>query len=251
MSIYDHLLSFCHQNRAGFFVLLDPDDHPPEILAQKARLCQEAGVDALLIGGSRIVNHDFQTAVVAVKGSCDLPLIIFPGESTQLSPDADALLFLTLISGRNPHYLIEEQVQAAPFIKQYGLETIPTGYMLIASGKATTVERVSDTQPLPRDNPSWAAAHALAGQYLGLKMIYLEAGSGADQPVPDEMIAEVRRTIDLPLIVGGGLRSPETAAAKVRAGADFIVVGTALEEGAAGGVLQAFVRTVREAKARR
>jgi phosphoglycerol geranylgeranyltransferase len=247
MTIYDRLLALRRQNRAGFFVLLDPDDHPPEILAQKARLCWEAGVDALLIGGSRMVNHDFQAAVAAVKGSCDLPLIIFPGESTQLSPGADALLFLTLISGRNPRWLIEEQVQAAPAIKLLGLETIPTGYMLIASGKATTVERVSGTQPLPRDNPALAAAHALAGQYLGLKMIYLEAGSGADQSVPDEMITSVRQAVDLPLIVGGGIRSPETAAAKVRAGVDFIVVGTALEEGVVGEVFREFAEAVHEA----
>jgi phosphoglycerol geranylgeranyltransferase len=250
MTVYEHLFAIRTQNRAGFFVLLDPDDHPPEVLAQKARLCCEAGIDALLIGGSRMLNHDFQAAVAAVKASCDLPLIIFPGGSTQLAPEADALLFLTLISGRNPRYLIEEQVQAAPHIKQYGLETIPTGYMLIASGKATAVERVSGTQPLPRDNPSLAAAHALAGQYLGLKMIYLEAGSGADQPFPDEMIAEVRQTIDLPLIVGGGIRSPETAAAKVRAGADFIVVGTALEYNAVSEIFREFADAVREAVTR-
>jgi phosphoglycerol geranylgeranyltransferase len=247
VTIYDRLLALRRNKRAGFFVLLDPDDHPPEILAQKARMCQEAGVDALLIGGSRMVHHDFQAAVAAVKSSCDLPLIIFPGESTQLSPDADALLFLTLISGRNPRWLIEEQVQAAPAIKRLGLETIPTGYMLIASGKTTTVERVSGTQPLPRDNPALAANHALAGQYLGLKMIYLEAGSGADQPVPDEMISQVRQAIDLPLIVGGGIRSPKTAADKVKAGADFVVVGTALERNAEGDVFREFAEAVHEA----
>jgi putative glycerol-1-phosphate prenyltransferase len=251
MTIYDQLLSIRREKGAGFFVLLDPDDHAPEVLAAKACLCRDAGVDALLIGGSRMVNHDFKEAVTAVKSACDLPLIIFPGGHTQLSPDADALLFLSLISGRNPRWLIEEHVQAAPLIHSYELETISTGYMLIASGKTTAVEEVSGTQPLPRDNPGLAADHALAGQYLGLKMIYLEAGSGADAPVPDEIVAAVRRTVHLPLIVGGGIRSPEIAAAKVRAGADFIAVGTALETEAGEEILRQYVKTVHEIGKRR
>jgi phosphoglycerol geranylgeranyltransferase len=194
-----------------------------------------------------MVNHDFAAAVAAIKKASRLPLIIFPGESTQLSPDADALLFLSLISGRNPRWLIEEHVQAAPAIKQMGLETIPTGYLLISSGTATAVERVSGTPPLPRENPDLAAAHALAGQYLGLKLIYLEAGSGARQSVPDELISRVRRNIDLPIIVGGGIRAPEEAAEKVKAGADFIVIGTAFDGGAPPEMMEPFSTAIRKA----
>jgi len=251
MSIYPNLLTLLDHHGAGFFVLLDPDDAPADALAQRAALCEKAGVDALLVGGSMMVNHDFAAAVAAVKKACRLPLIIFPGGSTQLAPDADALLFLSLISGRNPRYLIEEQVQAAPAIRQLAIETIPTGYMLISSGTATAVEQVSGTQPLPRDNPDLAAAHALAGQYLGLKMIYLEAGSGAKQSVPADVITRVRQWIDLPLIVGGGIRSPEEAAEKVKAGADFIVIGTAFDGGAPPEMMEPFSAAIRRAARKR
>ena len=229
MSIYQKLLTLRDARGAGFFVLLDPDDASADALAQRAALCEKAGVDALLVGGSRMINHDFAAAVSAIRKACRLPLIIFPGGSTQLAPDADALLFLSLISGRNPRWLIEEQVQAAPAIRQLGLETIPTGYMLISSGAATAVEQVSGTQPLPRDNPDLAAAHALAGQYLGLKMIYLEAGSGAPSTVPCEMIQSVKAYVDIPLIVGGGIRDAETARKILDAGADIIVTGNLLQ----------------------
>ena len=247
MSIYQHLLTLLEANGAGFFVLLDPDDAPAAALAARAALCEKAGVDALLVGGSRMDNHDFAAAVAAIRKACRLPLIIFPGGSTQLAPDADALLFLSLISGRNARWLIEEQVKAAPAIRQMGIETIPTGYLLISSGSTTAVEQVSGTQPLPRDNPDLAAAHALAGQYLGLKMLYLEAGSGAKQSVPAELIARVRQWTDLPLIVGGGIRSPEEAAEKVQAGADFIVIGTAFDGGAPPETMEQFAAAIRRA----
>ncbi len=244
MTIYQRLLEIIRSQGAGFLVLLDPDNEPPPALGEKARRCQEAGVDALLIGGSTNIHNGFQAAVEAIKGRCDLPLIIFPGSAQQLSAQADALLLLSLISGRNPRWLIEEHVQAAPVIKRYGLETIPTGYLLVSSGTSTEVERVSGTQPLPRNDAQLAAAHALAGQYLGMKLIYLEAGSGASESVPDELIAAVRREVDLPLIVGGGLRAPEEAAAKVAAGADFVVVGTALEVSAGQMNLKSFCEAI-------
>jgi len=246
MSVYDWLLQL-RRRGAGFFVLLDPDDHPPAELGRRARQCREAGVDALLVGGSLILQDGFHEAVAAVKEACDLPLILFPGSPGQLSPQADALLFLSLISGRNAQHLIGDQVAAAPAVRKLGLEAIPTGYMLVASGTVTAVEFISGTRPLPRDKPELAAAHALAGQYLGLKLLYLEAGSGAREPVPEEMVAAVRRWVDLPLIVGGGLRTPQAAAARVAAGADFIVVGTALGEGDNPEAFRRFAEAVHEA----
>lgn len=229
MSTYQTLLDILEKRGAGFFVLLDPDSAEPEELAEKAALCQEAGTDALLIGGSLMLRDEFTEVVSAVKRNCSIPVIIFPGGPGQLSRDADAVLFLSLISGRNPQHLIGDHVIAAPSVKRLGLEAIPTGYMLISSNAPTAVEFMSDTRPLPRDKPGLAAAHALAGQYLGLKLIYLEAGSGAKTSVPEDLITAVDRWIDLLLIVGGGIRSPEEAAAKVKAGADFVVVGNAFE----------------------
>lgn len=246
MSIYERLLQILREQGAGFLVLLDPDDESPQMLAQRAARCQESGVDALLIGGSLIVNDGFHDAVSAVKKSCGLPLIIFPGSPGQLSAQADAILFLTLISGRNPQHLIGDQVIAAPAVRRLGLEAIPTGYMLISSRSPTAVEFMSDTKPLPRDKPDLAAAHALAGQYLGLKLLYLEAGSGARESVPEALISRVRQWVDVPIIVGGGIRRPEDAGAKIKAGADFVVVGTALESAAQEGWIRDFCEAVKK-----
>lgn len=247
MNVYQKLLDVRERKGAGFLVLLDPDSEAPRDLARKAALCEEAGTDALLIGGSLITSDGFSEAVSAVKKGRRLPIIIFPGSPGQLSAEADALLFLSLISGRNPQHLIGDHVIAAPGVRRLGLETIPTGYMLISSGAPTAVEFMSDTRPLPRDKPDLAAAHALAGQYLGLKAIYLEAGSGARESVPEELIARVRQWVDLPLIVGGGIRSPEEAAEKVKAGADFVVVGNAFEGEAEGAIIRRFCQEVRVA----
>jgi putative glycerol-1-phosphate prenyltransferase len=230
MTVYQRLLDIRKSKGAGFFVLIDPDSDPTNELTGKARRCDDADVDAIFIGGSLMLRDDFSEAVATIKKETSLPLIIFPGNPGQLSPEADAVLFLSLISGRNPQHLIGDHIVAAPSVKKMGLEAIPTGYILVSSNIPTTVEFMSDTKPLPRNKPGLAAATALAGQYLGMKLIYLEAGSGASESVPDEMIQTVCRWIDLPLIVGGGIRKPEEAAQKVKAGADFIVVGTALEE---------------------
>lgn len=246
MTVYEKLLDLRNSQGAGFFVLIDPDSAPPKLLAKKAVQCQEAGTDALLIGGSLMLRDGFSEVVSAVKRACSLPVIIFPGGPGQLSAEADALLFLSLISGRNPQHLIGDQVIAAPAVRRLGLEVIPTGYMLISSSTPTAVEFMSDTRPLPRDKPGLAAAHALAGQYLGLKLIYLEAGSGAKESVPEELIAGVREWLDLPLIVGGGIRTPEEAAAKVAAGADFVVVGNALEGGETSEGIRQFCQAVKK-----
>jgi phosphoglycerol geranylgeranyltransferase len=158
-----------------------------------------------------------------------VPVIIFPGSYTQVTPEADAILFTSLISGRNPQYLIDEQVKGAPFIKRAGLETIPTGYMLVESGPLTSVQFISGSLPIPRNKADIACAHALAAQYLGMKLVYLEAGSGAEQAVPVEMVSAVADTVDIPLMVGGGLHSPEDCSSRIEAGAGFIVMGTRLE----------------------
>ena len=161
-----------------------------------------------------------------------------------LTPHADAILYISLISGRNPNYLIGEQVKAAPWIQRHGLTPIPTGYMLIEGGNRTAVEFMSGTIPIPRDKPDIAGPHALAAQYLGMQMVYLEAGSGATYPVPNEMIATVKAQISIPLIVGGGIRTPKIAAKKVAAGADFVVTGNVLEENGSFELMKEFADAV-------
>jgi phosphoglycerol geranylgeranyltransferase len=229
MPLLEHLLKIRDEKGAGFLLLLDPDRISRDRMTAVAEAAADYGVDAILAGGSFMACEDFDSRVAELKRATTLPVILFPGNAQQLSRHADGLLFLSLISGRNPTYLIEEQVRGAPIIKAYGLEAIPTGYLLIESGAITSVQYVSGTVPIPRDKNDIAMAHALAAQLLGMRMVYLEAGSGAVSPVPEEMIAAVADYCGLPVIVGGGIRRPEQAAARVRAGASFIVVGTGME----------------------
>jgi phosphoglycerol geranylgeranyltransferase len=228
-----------------YWVLLDPDDFLPAEGADIAFRAQQAGVDALLIGGSLIHTNHFDAFVSAVKHKVSIPVILFPGDATQLSPHADAVLFLSLISGRNPVNLIGEHVKAAPIIKEYGIEPISTGYMLVESGAVTSVEFMSNTRPLPRNKPMIAAAHALAAQYIGMKMLYLEAGSGAPETVPDEMITMVRASVNIPIIVGGGITDAATAVAKLVAGADIIVTGNLLRKKEGLETMQKIARAVK------
>ncbi|MDR2577852.1 MAG: geranylgeranylglyceryl/heptaprenylglyceryl phosphate synthase [Chitinispirillales bacterium] len=218
------------ENRRAHWVLLDPDDFTIDKAVETARVSQDSGVGALLVGGSLLHTNQIDTFVKSLREAVTIPVILFPGDATQLSRHASALLYLSLISGRNPVNLIGEHVKAAPIIRQYGLEPIPTGYMLVESGAVTSVEFMSGTRPLPRSKPSIAAAHALAAQYLGMDMIYLEAGSGASLTVPPEMIAAVRACVDIPIIVGGGIRDREAAVEKLKAGADIIVTGNLLQK---------------------
>ncbi|MBN2001081.1 phosphoglycerol geranylgeranyltransferase, partial [candidate division KSB1 bacterium] len=171
-------------------------------------------------------------------------VIIFPGSTKQISPYADAILFLSLISGRNPNVLIGEQVVAAPIIKSIGLEAIGTAYMFIESGNVTSAQFVSDTRPIPREKPDIAIAHALAAEYLGMKIIYLEAGSGAKYSVPEELVAAVKKYVSVPLIVGGGIRTPDEARKKVLAGAHFVVTGNVLEKNRDPGLIKAFADAI-------
>lgn len=228
--VYEYLSDVITCKGAAWMVLIDPDKLKDERLTCFIDLCSKAGVDGLLIGGSLITNGDLADTLRLVKSVTSLPSVLFPGSVSQVIPDADAILYLSLVSGRNAEHLIGKHVLAAPLIKKYGIETIPTAYMLIESGTKTTVEYISGSSPLPRNKPEIAAATALASQYLGMKMIYLEAGSGAQLTVPDEMVRAVSGAVDIPVIVGGGIRSAENAASKVQNGAKVIVTGNFFED---------------------
>ncbi len=237
MTIYEHLLQVRERRGAGLMVLLDPDRHDIDVIERRALEAQKSGCDGFLIWSSLLTTDNFDEVVQRVKGTVDVPVILFPGGVQQLSAHADALLFLSLISGRNPQHLIGDHVQAAPIIRKMGLEVIPTGYILVESGAVSTVQYISDTRPIPRDKLDIAESHALAGEYLGLKLVYLEGGSGARLSVPEEMIRSVRATISVPLVVGGGIRTPEEAHKKIEAGADWVVVGNVLEKQSPGSSL--------------
>ena len=229
--ILDLLLSARREGRKLLAVLIDPDFGTDE--ARLERTVQNACMakaDLIFVGGSLLTTSLFDRCVEKVRSISDRPVVLFPGSPAQLSRHADAVLFLSLISGRNPELLIGHHVTAAPTIKALGIEAIPTGYMLIDGGKQTTVSYVSQTVPIPHDKPGIAAATALAGELLGLRTIYMDTGSGADRSVSAEMIAKVRATVDLPIIIGGGIREVKNARSICEAGADVVVIGTALEE---------------------
>jgi putative glycerol-1-phosphate prenyltransferase len=229
MTTYERLTKVRQQRGAGYFILLDPDKINQDLLPSFVRDATEAGVDAFLVGGSLLLRNDLDKQIQAIKGNTNAPVVIFPGGLMQVSGFADAILFLMLISGRNPEYLIGNQVLAAPIVRQSGLEAISTGYMLIEAGNTTSAEFMSSTKPIPRDKPDIALAHALAAEIIGMKLVYLDAGSGAQISVPEEMIQAITRHCSLPVIVGGGIRTPEEARRKVEAGASFIVTGTVTE----------------------
>ena len=241
--VLNHFYETLKKHNAGYLVLIDPEQCEVEKCAKLAREVEHSGADAILLGGSFLTN-DLDPIAKTLKQETRLPIVLFPGDSMHLTPYADAILYTSLISGRNPNYLIGEQVKAAPWIQRYALKPIPTAYMLIEGGSRTAVEFMSGTIPIPRDKPDIAGPHALAAEYLGMQMVYLEAGSGAAHPVPDEMIATVKNQITIPLIVGGGIRTPKIAAEKVAAGADFIVTGNILEENGSFELMQDFADAV-------
>ncbi len=218
-----------HRDNCGFFWLIDPTRVMPEMVDPRWERAREAGVDAILIGTSMGFSPAAEATIKNIRAHTDLPMILFPGSAMQVNRFVDAILFLSLVSGRNPRYLIGEQVDGAPMIKAYGIEPIPTAYILIESGATTAVQYVSQTLPIPADKPDIAKVHALAAEYMGMKFVYLEAGSGAPRPVPPEMVRQVKTYISIPLIVGGGLATPRQVADAAAAGADYIVVGSALE----------------------
>lgn len=230
MQLYSNLLTARANGEKHLAILIDPGKLAPRRLERTVELAAECGVHYFFIGGSLVVNDMLDSVLGGIRERCSIPLVLFPGNSFQLSYRADALLFLSLISGRNPELLIGQHVISAPFLKMSPLEIISTGYMLIDGGVQTAVQYMSNTYPIPANKSDIAVCTALAGELLGLKMIYLEAGSGAKNPVPQPMIEAVRAAISVPLIVGGGIRTGEQAAAACRAGADVLVVGNAVEE---------------------
>jgi putative glycerol-1-phosphate prenyltransferase len=248
MTTFERLLSVRKQRGAGYLILIDPDKIQDDRLPAFVRNATEAGVDGFLIGGSLVMTSEFEKHITAIKRNTTLPVVIFPGSLSQVSPAADAILFLVLISGRNPEHLIGNQVLAAPIIKRFGLEAISTGYMLIGTGTMTSAEFISNTKPIPQHKPDIALAHALAAETIGMKCLYLDAGSGADHPVSDEMIMTITRHCSLPIIVGGGIRKPEDARRKAEAGAAFVVTGTILEEQGHSDIIRQFAEAVHSAK---
>tara|TARA_Y100001970_G_scaffold257322_1_gene335892 strand:+ start:1120 stop:1854 length:735 start_codon:yes stop_codon:yes gene_type:complete len=229
MSVLSKLTNCVKNNGAGFIILIDPDkknDNKIEDIVNTAN----SYADAIFVGGSIMMDKLYHQRVRRIKSISKIPVILFPGGVNQLNDHYDAMLFMSLISGRNPHYLIGEQVIAAPIIKDYGIETIPTGYLLIDGGSHTTVELVSGTRPLSPARPDVIVSHALAAQYLGMSLLYLEAGSGAKDIIPEFLIKKVASEIDIGLIVGGGIRTPKDAKNIIESGASFVVIGSVLED---------------------
>ena len=218
------------QNRKKFAILLDPDEENLQNLDRILELANLQLVDYILVGGSLLTKDHLESCIRQVKKTVEIPVILFPGNLMQISDQADAILFMSLISGRNPEYLIGQQVKAAPMVKWAGLEVLPTGYILIDGGVATSVQYISHTMPIPAAKPELAACTALAGEMLGQQCIYLDTGSGAEHTVSEDMIREVRRVVTAPLFVGGGIKRPEQAFSMARAGADVLVVGNAIEK---------------------
>ena len=217
-------------NQKLLAILLDPDKIVLENVDHLVSEINRSPATHIFIGGSHVENNILDELILKIKQNCNLPVILFPGNPSQISDKADAILFLSLISGRNPDYLIGHQVKAAPILKQTNLEIISTGYMLIESGSETAVERISKTKPLERNNLELVLATAQAGEMLGNKLLYLEAGSGAKHSVPIEMIQLISKNINIPLIVGGGIIDLQGIQNAYDSGADLVVIGTAFEK---------------------
>jgi putative glycerol-1-phosphate prenyltransferase len=227
-AIYSEILEKKKKGEKQLSVLIDPDKcslNHLKLLSEK-----QSAVDFFLVGGSLITDGDFSKTVSLIKKHIQKPLVIFTGNNQQISAEADAILFLSLISGRNAELLIGQHVSAAPIIQKTKLEIISTGYMLIESGQLTTAVYMSASLPIPRNKKEIACATALAGEYLGMKLIYMDAGSGANFTVPADMIKAVKKTIKVPLIIGGGIKNAETAYETYKAGADIIVIGNRAED---------------------
>lgn len=231
MSVLKTLRDRCRQGKKSIAILVDPDKaEDPSKLHQLINLASENCIDFFFVGGSLITTSNLASVVKLIKENVTIPVVLFPGNNMQIDASADAILFLSLISGRNPELLIGQHVVAAPIIKNTKLEVIPTGYLLINSGRTTSVAYISNTTPIPDDKYSLAACTAMAGEMLGLQFIYLDAGSGADKEISAKMIATVRKSISVPLIVGGGINTRQKALNALEAGADMIVMGNSLEK---------------------
>lgn len=231
--VYPILTSRQATGEKSFAVLIDPDKVSLSRLDVLIRQSVDAGVDFFFMGGSLVLTDNLDESILHIKKSCKIPVVLFPGNPSQLSRHADALLYLSLISGRNADLLIGQHVISAPAVKQSGLEVISTGYMVVDGGAPTTVSYISNAAPIPADKEDIALCTAMAGEMLGKKVIYMDAGSGAKVPITESMIQKVAENIEIPLIVGGGIKEPEKAYLNVKAGADVVVVGNAIEKEAA------------------
>lgn len=234
-------------NEPQFWLLIDPDKWNDKLLQQVAKTANSAGVDTILVGTSILISGNVSETVKTIKAYYNGPVILFPGAGAQLCPDVDGLLYLVLLSSRNPRWLIDEQVLSAPFVYRHKLKVIPTGYILIDPGKLTAVHFFSGTPPIPSEKPEIAVAHALAGQYMGMKLIFLEGGSGAKKPVPVEIIKAVKKAVDVPIAVGGGICSAEMSN-KIAKYADIIVVGNFFENPKNMTLLPKFSEVIKNAR---
>ena len=228
--LYQQLKDKKSKGLKSFAVLIDPDKVDEEKIDQLTSLAVDARVDYLLVGGSLVISNHLDKVVQRIAKNCSIPTILFPGSPSQISTHADGLLYLSLISGRNPELLIGQHVISAAAVKQSGLEIISTGYMVIDGGAPTTVSYISNAAPIPADKNEIAMCTAMAGEMLGMKVIYMDAGSGAKRPITEGMIEKVAQSIEAPLIVGGGITNPEKAYLNCKAGADVIVIGNAIEK---------------------
>ncbi len=231
--VWERLLEAARRHGSAHLVLIDPDRVTPERAGSLAGECEAASADAILFGSSTPLTRDPTEILRAIRRSARLPVILFPGGADQLHTDLDAVLFLSLLSGRDPRFLIEEQLRAAPRVLEWGIESIPTAYLLVGSAEQSAVARVTGTTPLPADRPDAAVTHAQAAACLGMSLVYLEGGSGSKTTLPPELVRAVARATPLPVAVGGGVREPADAAALAAAGAQFVVTGTVHEQGGA------------------
>ena len=229
MKVLSKLQNSVDVNGTSFILLIDPDKKNNDKIDKLVEYANMYGADAIFVGGSLMMDSLYHERIARIKTISNIPLVLFPGGVNQINRHFDAMLFMSLLSGRNPHYLIGEQVLAAPIVKDIGVETIPTGYLLIDGGSPTTVEFISGTKPLPPSRLDLIVSHALAAQFLGMSVLYLEAGSGAKKRVPNEVVEMVSKESQLDLIVGGGIQSPKDAGEIAKAGASFVVVGSAIE----------------------
>ncbi|HUQ66639.1 MAG TPA: geranylgeranylglyceryl/heptaprenylglyceryl phosphate synthase [Flavitalea sp.] len=232
-SVYTSLVTKKSQAQKSFAVLIDPDKITSLGLDTLCTTGVDAKVDYFFVGGSLVISNRLDEVILQIKKNCNIPVLLFPGSPSQISSYGDALLYLSLISGRNADLLIGQHVISAPFIKQSGLEIIPTGYMVVDGGAPTTVSYISNALPLPADKHEIAMCTAMAGEMLGMKLIYMDAGSGAKRPVHENLISAVAENISVPLVIGGGITEPEKAYHNCKAGADLIVIGNAVEKNTA------------------
>ena len=230
MNIYKKITANRKANKKSFALLIDPDKQNKNQLLSIIEKANDANTDYFFVGGSLLTNDSLDLCLNTLKENSTIPIVLFPGNAMQVNDKADGILFLSLISGRNAEMLIGKQVITAPILKQSSLEVLPTGYILIDSGKPTTVSYMSNTTPIPANKNTVAACTAMAGEMLGLKLIFMDGGSGAKNPISEAMIKEVRKSISVPLIIGGGINSGKKAIGNCKAGADIIVVGNAIEK---------------------